>query len=95
MIKAFKGHNYGDIMMHEPSILEQEIRGVNLLLEKVSEGQNTINQRYFVVCQSCFWCATVINFSETTVKTTRIDRCPACCEYKTTIFELQSLKCRR
>lgn len=78
-----------DTMMHEPSLLEQEICGVNLLF-KASEGQSTIKQRHFVVCQSCFWCATVINFSETTVKPTRIDRCPECCGNKTTIFELQS-----
>jgi hypothetical protein len=58
------------ILLRENTLLAQGGRG-----ETIDKNQCSINKQMdFLVCPSCFWCATHFNFSSTS----SIIRCPLC-----------------
>lgn len=76
-------------MIYKPSGLEPKTSGVYLMFKNIPEGQKPNEERYFVLCECCFWCATVIESPEADLNMTCTGKCPACCKYRLTTLELK------
>ena len=52
-------------MVRDPTIEENWENGYHPRIDITWEGQEINKQKYFALCECCFWCATLIKFSHT------------------------------